>query len=136
MFKDGMISEDMFDIYGVPEDVNLDGSVVERRNGISQENRQRAKVLSLVTQICERRRLLHTKRVQAYTKKLQLFECESHEYELNKICEDKLVRIYNEWLIANNNDNERSTTELSSVTSSFTAINDKITPEMIQQKQS
>ena len=61
VFKNEMISESSFDVNDIPVDTNSKGQVVHHNSSISQENCQRAKVLSSQAQIAERMLLIHSK---------------------------------------------------------------------------
>ena len=93
MFSNGIISEKVFDSLNIPTDRKLDGSVEDRSMSISRENRQRAKILSSKNQIIARRKLVHEKRMAEYNKQLKLYQNENDLYEMNKKCEEKLLRM-------------------------------------------
>ena len=93
MYNTGVISESSFDAVSIPMDRDLNGATVEKCFGVSQENRQRAKILSSEMQILERRKLIHSKRLDLYKKQKSLYDTESKEYQLNKKCEAKILEI-------------------------------------------
>ena len=93
MFKQGMIPETLFGTLSIPPDTKLDGTIVEKQFSISQENRQRAKIISSLFQIAERNQLIYTKRTNEYLKQKQLYNTETDEYSRNRICKEKLVEI-------------------------------------------
>lgn len=62
-FQKGVVSEQLFDAHSIPEDHTINGTLVECRATISQENCQWAKMLSSSYQIQERRNLLMKLRI-------------------------------------------------------------------------
>ena len=97
-YKTGIIKESTFDNANVPRDKKPDGESVERCFGITQENRQRAKVLSAKVQIEERIDAIFHKRMATFKKQLQLYENECKEYRTNKECEDTIVDEYKKFV--------------------------------------
>ena len=93
MYTTGIVSEESFNLYSIPEDRNLEGEIVPKNHGISQENRQRAKILSSPSQIEERRKLVYEKRKTSYKKQKQLYDTESDEYDRNRSCTMKIFDI-------------------------------------------
>ena len=93
MYTNGIVSKDLYDRYFVPQDRDMNGFTVSRVFGITQENRQRAKVLSSTRQIAERKQVIYQKKLDHYQKCLQLYQSETKDYVLNKRCENKLVDI-------------------------------------------
>ena len=93
MYENGVISKNSFDIYQIPKDSDFDGVEIDKDFTVSQENRQRAKVLSSKKQIQERRKLIYSKKMAQYQKDKSKFDAESKDYDLNKICEQKLFRM-------------------------------------------
>ena len=74
MFQEGMIPKSLFDTLSIPTNTKLvDGTIVEKQFSISQENCQRAKIISSSFQIAERNKLIYTKRTKEYLKQKQLF---------------------------------------------------------------
>ena len=59
MYDKGRINENDFDLNNVPEDTNSNGDIVQKRQGISDERCQRAKILSCSFQRQERILLDH-----------------------------------------------------------------------------
>ena len=95
MYSNGNIAEKTFDKFMVPKDRDMNGFIVERDFGVSQENRQRAKVLSSPQQIIERRNVLYNKQLIRYNKLQQLYDNKTKDFIMNKRCEHKLVDIMN-----------------------------------------
>ena len=93
MYSSGIITEETFDKFSIPKDKTLDGVIVEKNHGVSQENWQQAKILSSPTQILKCKQLNHEKRVAQYQKQKQLYDSETKDLELNEICEKKLYQI-------------------------------------------
>ena len=93
MYNTGIISEALFDVLSIPKDRDLNGVAVEKSFGVSQENRQRAKILSSKTQIYKRKKLVYNKKLEQYRKELALFKNEVKEYALNAKCKSKLLGI-------------------------------------------
>ena len=82
----------------------MNGDVLNRDVSISQENRQRSKILSSNAQIQERVDLLFQKKMDRYTKLLALYTAEQKIHSQNTICEEKIVsKFAKHW-------NERETT--------------------------
>ena len=104
VYTNGMVRKQAFDEMSVPYDVDSSGLVKSRNFGINNENRQRSKCLSSTKQIEERSMDIHVKKHGHYLKDLKLYEAENNEYELNKICESKLVAIVNEPVATNQGD--------------------------------
>ena len=133
MYTHGIIKEQIFDSFQVPMDRNSDGTIVDRNLTIASENRQRAKVLSAVTQVNERKSLLFSKRMEYFEKQKQLFESESETYELNKICEHKLSEIVvQSFLDVNNGTSEQSTSTETYL--SFDVVSNSITYALLRDK--
>ena len=93
MFSNGMIKEELFDDKNVPTDTNYNGTIASRNMNISNENRQRAKVLSSNVQMQERNDMLYQKRYDIYQKQKDFFDKEQQDYKLNAICEQKLLQM-------------------------------------------
>ena len=129
MYKEGHISEELFDALSVPQDQNMDGTVTERNAGILLENRQRTKILSSEAHILERRWMIHRKKLQLYLKQKELYDSETREYELNEICEKKLKELYEKSCTMDNQIGSCATD------TTFADICGNITIEMIQAKQ-
>ena len=131
-----MIPETVFDDYLVPPDLNLFGEVVEKNCTISQENCQRAKILSSPCQIAERKRLVFEKKMEQYQKMIILYDMETKEFDLNASCESKLVQIYLEHLhcVTTTPSESESSTGDSEGSRAFRDISNNITVEMICSK--
>ena len=99
MYTTGIIKEDSFNLYSIPEDCNLEGDIVTKTHGISQENRQRAKILSSPCQIEERKKLIYEKQMVSYQKKKNLYDAESNKYDMNQRCMSKLFDIMAEYKV-------------------------------------
>ena len=96
VYERGIISEATFDVMGIPIDTNCHGQLISRDFTVVNENRQRAKVLSSEVQIQERKNVVFEARMVVYRKKLGQFEAEDKDYETNRVCEMKLMALYDE----------------------------------------
>lgn len=72
----------------------MNGFIVERRFGVNQENRQRAKILSSSQQIKDRKNVLYMKQLNRYERLQHLYDGETKDFVMNKRCENKLVDIW------------------------------------------
>ena len=93
MYTNGVIAEQSYDRLSIPMDKDMNGFTVACNFTISQENRQRAKILSSPTQVQERREVIYAKQMMQYERLVSLYDAETKDYVLNKRCEDKLVDI-------------------------------------------
>ena len=93
MFSKGIIEEASFDQYNVPYDTNFEGNHVMRDMNISQENRQRSKVLSSFAQVEERKKLIYEKRMEHYRKDKDVYEKEQMMFKSNIKCENQLIQM-------------------------------------------
>ena len=59
MKSNGHIPEDVYKRLGFPQDRNYSGDKVEKPNGISQETRHRANILSHTLQCAFRKKTMH-----------------------------------------------------------------------------
>lgn len=90
MIVTGMISEEKFDENNIEKDHSNTGEIHERDFSISQEHRQRAKVLSHSMQREERKKLLLERRKASIIQQWDRYEAEQKVFEKNKECEDML----------------------------------------------
>ena len=93
-FLNGRIKEDIFDTNKVINDCDSKGEIVNRDFDISRENCQRAKVLSAQTQRNERIALIKNIQEAEREKQISLFDTETKKYELNDICEKRIVNMF------------------------------------------
>ena len=95
-YTQGMVHEGIFDSMGIPKDMDCRGDTILRDFTITNESRQRSKCLTSETQIEERRAIVLEAKMVIYRRKLALFEAEEKEYESNKVCEMKLICLFEE----------------------------------------
>ena len=97
VYMTGMVSKNTLDLLNVPKDVNVNGEIVDCDTGIQLENRQRAKTFSSLAQIEARRDLIFSKRMDLFKKEEKLYLFEDEEHRLNRMCENRLARMYKEY---------------------------------------
>lgn len=143
MFENALIVESTFNSYQIPKDCDFEGVSIDKDFTVSQENRQRAKVLSSKKQIMERRKLIHSKKMALYNKEKSKYNAETKEYQLNNQCEQKILKIFNECMTsaapsdptvvpADNSSNKvRNTVNVPMSYTSFQSVRDLVTPDMI-----
>ena len=139
-FTEGMVEETRFDEMGIPKDTNIYGTTINREFTITNENRQRSKCLTSETQIQERLSKVLKAKLVVYHKKMNLYENEEKEYERNKVCEKKLIDLYNEYINKENqalvNNSNTPTTSTSPIQSehaqSFSSLLNKLTYPMVK----
>ena len=95
-YTQGIVDEGVFDNMGIPKDVDCRGDIINRDFSITNESRQRSKCLTSDTQVKERRAIVLESKMVIYRRKLALFEAEEKEYGNNKVCEMKLVTLFEE----------------------------------------
>lgn len=138
-YSNGMIMESTFDNMKVPRDVNCHGDTISRDFGIRNENRQRAKCLTSKKQIEERHALVLESKLMEYRKKMVNFETEDKIYEGNKVCEMKLMAIFDELCFQQSMDNSNTDTSAASMLpphnekiDTFNCMADKLTYSMVK----
>ena len=90
MFENGHIPESEYDKFDYPMDLNSKGEEVPKNQGISQENRQRAKVIYHVKQRELRRNLLVERENEKRRIAGEHYEKEQKIYKLNASCTELL----------------------------------------------
>ena len=90
-YLNGKIEESSFDKEKLDLDRDSVGTIVTRDFGISKENCQRAKVLSCDIQRKARQDLRKEVQKIQYEKLVDLYEDEQKRYDLNQVCESKIV---------------------------------------------
>ena len=92
MFQNGHIPESDYDKYNYPMDINSNGEEVAKNQGISQENRQRAKALYHTKQRELRRNLLVARKNEKKRIETEHYEKEQKLFRLNASCTEMLQK--------------------------------------------
>ena len=92
MFQNGHIPETDYDKYNYPMDINSKGEEVAKNQGISQENRQRAKALYHTKQRELRRNLLVERKNEKKRIETEHYEKEQKLFRLNASCTEMLQK--------------------------------------------
>ena len=139
-YTNGMIEDSEMDKLNIPKDSDCHGRIIHRDFTISNENRQRAKCLNSTTQIEERRSLVVAARMAVYKKKLGLHEAEQKEYNNNKVCELKLLSLYNDHIckLQLRKEMENTTASIPSthkehIHTLFSSMSDRITYKIVKE---
>ena len=93
-YMKGRIEESSFDNAKIDHDRDRVGNIITRDFGISKENCQRAKILSCETQRQARLDLRKSILKKEGEKRILLHTQESKKYELNRICEERVMDTY------------------------------------------
>ena len=141
VFTKGMVEESVFDAMNIQNDTNYSGAIVSRDFSISNENRQRSKCLTSEVQIQERKAIVLESKMVEFEKKLRLYENEDKEYERNKLCEMKLMALYDEHSHQQqNHGNHNTSTTISNLSThneehlvSFPCVSDRLTYNMMKE---
>ena len=134
MYTNGVVAKSSYNAYSIPKDRDMNGFTVERDFTISQENRQRAKILSSSAQVNERKRLLFQKQMVEYRKAQQLYDSETKDYVMNKRCKNKLVDIALKYYMAVNRSTQITSTVsplLANMNRSFRDVCNGLTLDLI-----
>ena len=140
VYTKGMVNETIFDDMNIPKDIDSHGAVISRDFSVSNESRQRSKCLTSDVQIQERYSNVLKAKMVVYEKKKTMHENEEREYEANRLCEIKLIRLFDEYCDKTdaakpNSDTTTSTlqsTPNSDCNSTFSCISDMLTYNMLK----
>ena len=91
-YVNGIIKENCFDRYSVPNDQQSANDTFTRDIGVALENRQQAKTLSNNVQIQERKDLITQKKIDHVNKCKTVYENEDKLYRNNTQCEKKICQ--------------------------------------------
>ena len=133
-YTTGIVNDKKFDEINVPKDYALNGDIVNRDVGISQENRQRAKILTSPTQIQERLDLIHQKKMNKYYQLMSLYMAEEKIHSGNIECETKIASLFLAYwnaTITNASVNNDNNTPMLNINSSYSAIADRLTYDWV-----
>ena len=120
-------------------DCDMNGFTVSRDFSITQENCQRAKILTSPSQIQQRKEAVYMKQKDHYYKLLQLYNNKTHDYVFNKRCENKLIDIIvaNFCLTLTLNDSLVTATQLpTGVNITFKQVCNSLTLNLLMSKKS
>lgn len=93
-FLNGMITEEDMSCISVPMDTNTKGEIVSKHNlGISNENRQRAKIITSEYQRELRKEFIQQEAQKEYQKLVVKYNKQEQLFSENTVCENKVIKI-------------------------------------------